>query len=114
MGKCQQTWLDYADFVVKECGSETERREDDRFMCEACLRRRIGFNNAMAEKMVCPRCFGELVFVPAREAHPSHAEHDLARKCSKDGCTFICTMGDEGPRPVRPIYPGLPATEVKP
>lgn len=108
MGKCQQSVLDPADFSVKTCGAETERMEDDRFMCEACFGRKIELNRAMAEKMICPRCLGELVFVPARDAHPANAEHELARKCTKEGCAFICTMGDEGPRPVRTIAPGTP------
>ena len=98
MGKCQTTWLNPADFTTKVCGAETERNDGDRFecqACQACLGRRIDYDRAMAEKMVCPRCGSALKLVPAKEMHPAHKDTDLARKCSKVGCQFICYMGDE-------------------
>ncbi|MFA4971170.1 MAG: hypothetical protein WC683_01060 [bacterium] len=95
MGSCQQSWLDPQDFTTKVCGAETDRKEGDRFVCMACFKRLLDFKIKMAEQMVCPRCGSPLQMVPAREMHPAHKEHDLARKCTKDGCAYICYMGDE-------------------
>lgn len=68
-GKCQQTWLDPADFTTKTCGVHTERMEGDRYVCEACFKRRLDYHRAMAEKMTCPECGSPLVMVKAKMMH---------------------------------------------
>lgn len=82
MGTCQQQWCDPDDFENRTCGAETDRQEGDRFVCNVCAGRIIELHQKMAAKMQCPLCWKPLSLVPAREMHPAHAEHDLARKCT--------------------------------
>ena len=106
MGTCQQQWCDPADFEIRTCGAETDRREGDRFVCYACAGKIRSMHLKIAEQMQCPLCWRPLTLVPAIGAHAAHAADALARKCTNPSCTFICHQGDEGPVPE--IASGLP------